>query len=259
MRSPGYPSGAGTQQRGRSFVFARGVLRAELDQISRRPFSMPSGWLVLALTAVIAIALALASGAGQSTHGLARLPAPVVYVLALLAGLAGSIGLMALAQLLEALGFRTASHAYLLRTAAGDAGAYIRGRHRLTLSSVWAWPRRTGVGARVVQQACDDVDQAQAPLWLVAGNRGLVVYYQRFGFRRVRRVMTGHLMRRPPAATGGGSVQQDPPFNGDGDGDGDGGGGGGGSGSAAAPVAVRGHRDCQQPSRALAAGVEACG
>jgi hypothetical protein len=209
MRRPGCTSGAGTQQRGRSFVFARGVLRAEVDQISRRPFSMPSGWLVLALTALIAIALA--SGAGWSTHGLARLPAPVVYVLALLAGLVVSIGLLALAQLLEALGFRTARHAYLLRTAAGDAGAYIRGRHRLTLSSVWAWPRRTGVGARVVQQACDDVDQAQAPLWLVAGNRGLVVYYQRFGFRRVRRVVTGHLMLRPPAITGGGSVQQDPP------------------------------------------------
>ena len=210
MRSPGRTSGAGTQQRGRSFAFARGVLRAELDQISRRPFSMPSGWLVLALTAVIAIALA--SGAGRSTHGLARLPAPVVYVLALLAGLVVSIGLLALAQLLEALGFRTARHAYLLCTAAGDAGAYIRGRHRLTLSSVWAWPRGTGVGARVVQQACDDVDQAQAPLWLVAGNRGLVVYYRRFGFRRVRRVVTGHLMLRPPAATGGGSVQG-PPFN----------------------------------------------
>lgn len=211
MRSPGRTSSAETRPRGQAFVFARGVLRAELDQISRRPFSMPSGWLVVALTAVIATALA--KGAGQSTHGLARLPAPLVYVLALLAGLAVSIGLMALAQVLEALGFRTARHAYLLRSAAGDAGAYITGRHRLTLSSVWAWPRRTGVGARVVQQACDDVDQIQAPLWLVAGNRGLVVYYQRFGFRRVRRVVTGHLMLRPPAVTGGGSVQQDPPFN----------------------------------------------
>jgi len=199
-------SGAETQQRGRSFVFARGVLRAELDQIRRRPFSMPSGWLVLALTAVIAIAIA--NGADRRTHGLARLPVPLVYVLALLAGLVISIGLMVLAQLLEALGFRTASHAYLLRTAAGDAGAYIRGRHRLTLSSVWAWPRRTGIGARVVQQACHDVDQVQAPLWLVAANRGLVVYYQRFGFRRVRRVVMGHLMLRPPAAAAGGSVHR---------------------------------------------------
>jgi len=209
MRSPGRTSGAETQQRGRSFVFARGVLRAELDQICRRPFSMPSGWLVLALTAVIAIALA--SAAGQSTQGLARQPAPVVYVLALLAGLVVSTGLMVLAQLLEALGFRTARHAYLLRTAVGDAGAYIHGRHRLTLSSVWAWPRRTGLGAQVVQQACHDVDQAQAPLWLVAANRGLVVYYQRFGFRRVRRVVTGHLMLRPPAARGSGSVQRTQP------------------------------------------------
>ena len=206
MRSPGRTSGAETEQRGRSLFFARGVLRAELDQIRRRPFSMPSGWLVLALTAVIAIAIA--NGVDRSTHGLARLPVPLVHVLALLAGFAGSIGLMALAQLLEALGFRTARHAYLLRTAAGDGGAYIRGRNRLTLSSVWAWPRRTGVGARVVQQACDDVDQVQAPLWLVAGNRGLVVYYQRFGFRRVRRVVTGHLMLRPPVAASGDPVER---------------------------------------------------
>lgn len=202
MRSPGRTSSAETRPRGQAFVFARGVLRAELNQISRRPFSMPSGWLVLALTAVIAIALA--TGAGQSTRGLARLPAPLVYVLALLAGLAGSVGLMALAQLLEALGFRTARHAYLLRTAAGDAGAYIRGRHRLTLSSVWAWPRRTGLGARVVQQACHDVDQVQAPLWLVAANRDLVVYYQRFGFRRVRRVLMGHLMLRSASSASAG-------------------------------------------------------
>jgi len=210
MSSHGRTSGTRTRRRGQAFVFARGVLRAELDQIRRRPFSMPSGWLVLVLTAVIASAVA--NGADRSTYGLARLPVTLVYFFAGLAGLAGSIGLMVLAHLLEALSFRTARHAYLLRTAAGDAGAYIRGRHRLTLSSVWAWPRRTGLGAQVVQQACHDVDQAQAPLWLVAANRGLIVYYQRFGFHRVRRVVTGHLMLRPPpaAAIGGPGHRPEP-------------------------------------------------
>lgn len=206
MRSPGRTLGDNIHERGQSFVFARGVFRAELDQIRRRPFSMPSGWLVLALTALIAIAIS--NGADRSVHGLARLPAPLAYVLALLAGLVGSIGLMALAQLLEALRFRTARHAYLLRTTVGDSGAYIGGRRRLTLSSVWAWPRRTGLGTQVVQQACHDVDQVQAPLWLVAANRGLVVYYQQFGFRRVQRVLMGHLMLRPPAPATGGPVQR---------------------------------------------------
>lgn len=206
MSSPSRTSGTRTRPRGQAFVFARGVLRAELDQIRRRPFSMPSGWLVLALTAVIAIAIS--NGADRSTHGLARLPVALLYVLALIAGLVGSIGLMAFAQLLEALRFRTARHAYLLRTAVGEGGAYIIGRRRLTLSSVWAWPRRTGLGAQVVQQACHDVDQAPAPLWLVAANRDLVGYYQRFGFQRVRRVVMGHLMLRPAAAAGGGPVQR---------------------------------------------------
>jgi predicted GNAT family N-acyltransferase len=204
MSSPGQTSAATAQTRG---AFARGFVRAELDQIRRRPFSMPSGWLVLGLTALIAIAILEA--AANNPQGLGRLPLVLVYVLAHLAGFAGSVGLVALAQLLEALRFATARHAYLLRTAKGAGGAYVvRERGRLTLSSLWAWPRGTGIGAQVLQQACRDVEQTGTSLWLVASNRDLVRFYQQYGFMRTRRVLFGHLMLRHPVGSGEESVQE---------------------------------------------------
>lgn len=181
------------------FAFARGVVRAELDQIRRRPFSMPSGWLVLALTAVIATVIVSAVTPNQ--HGWGPLLAAVVYVLALLTGLGGSVGLVALAQVVEAFRFATADHAYLIRSAQGESGAYVTRElsGRLTLSSLWAWPRGKGLGTRVLQLACRDADDEGCQLWLVAGNRGLVRYYERHGFRRLRRVLMGHLMVHNPA------------------------------------------------------------
>lgn len=184
--------------RRQAFTFAHGVVRAELDQIRRRPFSMPSGWLGLALTAVIAIAIVSAA-----PHDRGPIPAAVVYVLAVLAGLVGSIGLVALAQLLEALRFSTAEHAYLIQSAQGESGAYVAREFggRITLSSLWAWPRGRGLGTQVLQLACRDAEHDGSPLWLVASNRGLVHYYERHGFRRLRRVLMGHLMVHDPSSS----------------------------------------------------------
>lgn len=203
--------GPAPKARGRAAAFTHGAVRAELDQIRRRPFSMPSGWLVLALTCLTAIAI-LSAATDSDQHGLARLPMVLIYVLAHLAGLAGSIGLIAIAQLLEALRFTTAPHAYLTHTTNGAAGAYVtRERGRLTLSSLWAWPRRTGLGAQVLAQACRDVESEGSQLWLVAANKNLVSYYQRHGFRRVRRVLLGHLMVHDLTRPADGSVQDDAP------------------------------------------------
>ena len=206
--------GPAPEVRGRAAAFAHGAVRAELDQIRRRPFSMPSGWLVLALTCLTAIAI-LSAATDRDQHGFARLPTVLIYVLAHLAGLAGSIGLIAIAQLLEALRFATAPHAYLIRTSDGAAGAYVTTeRGRLTLSSLWAWPRRTGLGAQVLAQASRDVESDGSQLWLVAANKDLVSYYQRHGFRRVRRVLLGHLMVHDPTRRVDGSVQDAMPLNG---------------------------------------------
>ena len=203
MSSPGRTSATRTRPRGQAFAFARGAVRAEFDQIRRRPFSMPSGWLVLGLTALAAVAIL--NAAEHDPQGLARLPTALIYVVAHLVGLAGSVGLIAAAQLLEALRFATARYAYLLHTPKGAGGAYVvRQRGRLTLSSLWAWPRGTGVGAQALLQACQDADCSRASLQLVAANRDLIRYYQQHGFRHVRRVLLGHLMIRDPAPVGNG-------------------------------------------------------
>ena len=201
--------GSASRPRRQAFAFAHGVVRAELDQIRRRPFSMPSGWLVLALTAVIAIAIV--SAARHDWHDWGPVHAAVVYVLAVLAGLAASVGLLALAQLLEALRFATANHAYLIQSAHGESGAYVSRElgGRLTLSSLWAWPRGRGLGTQVLQLACRDAEDDGSQLWLVAGNRGLVRYYERQGFRRLRRVLMGHLMVHDPTFISEESVQHD--------------------------------------------------
>src|SRR4051812_21961000 len=176
MSSPSGTSAAEPRTRGEGFAFAQGAVRAELDQIRKRPFSMPSGWLVLALTALTAIAIL--TTAAYNPHGIGRLPVALVYVLAHLVGLTGSVGLITVAQLLEAPRFATAPYAYLLRTENGAGGAYVvRKRGKLTLSSLWAWPRGTGIGSQVLQQACRDAKQTGASLWLVASNRDLVNYY----------------------------------------------------------------------------------
>jgi len=177
--------------------FARMFLRVELSSVLSKHFVRPSTALLVASAATLTAALIPTMQVWTDS--------PVATLLgAFLTGTALAIVLYTRTALrVEARSFAAAPHKWLLPLGEGWAGAYIKPdrRGRMTLSSVWAYPRGQHLGAALMRQICAEMDVRCCDLHLVAVNGRAATFYRRFGFEPVREGRFSVRMLRPCSPT----------------------------------------------------------
>jgi hypothetical protein len=169
-------------------TFARDQQRVELATLLSNPFERPAGWVIPIAAVPIAVILwPMTAGVGSwpvAAAGTYLLAAALVFAAWILTG-----------RIMERRAFQRAPYRWLTQHGGVDvAGGYAQldRKQRLTLHSVWANPRGHGQGAVLLQQIIADTQPHD--LWLVADNRRAACFYQRHGFRLVRRELLGHRM-----------------------------------------------------------------